>query len=295
MGPDAAPVVSAASSPNGDLANAPARKRVGHEGAEHLVARPAEGGLGSGVPLEHHAAAVDLDEGVRAPARRRSSRWASSDRARARRAVRSGLAVHAPPTPPASPCRASCRPSTCRAVRRPPRQPSEFVDHGCALQPASAAGPRGRGGYRVNLGTGRLPVQGFAHGGAVGDATPAPPLVDRSHPDAAVYRACRGRGHRYRAEAGMGGQGPATGGAGAARTVVDPGAHPGQPAALRPRLRPRARRGGRRHRRRRVGHRRGVGRPHRRSGHGRRQHLRRRGGPGDPHPPGPLRPGRTGA
>ena len=176
-------------------------------------------------------------------------------------------------------------------ARVPPQQPSQFVDHRCALQPASAAGPRGRGGVSGQSRHGAAPIQGFPRRGV-----PAGTWVDggRPPPGSAVYRACRGRGHRHRAEAGMGGEGPATGRGGPAGAVVHSGPIPDNPlryvlvyaleldgggvaivdagwdtdeawyALLRGR-----RRGG--------------------------QHQRRPGRAGHPHPPRPLRAGRSGA
>ena len=110
----------------------------------------------------------------------------------------------------------------------------------------------------------------------------------------AVYRACRGRGHRHSAEGRVGRPGHATGRAGAARAVVHSGPHPRQSAALRAGLRPRARRGRRGPGRRRVEHRRGLDGAERRAGRRRRQHHRRTGGDGHPHPSRPLRAGRPG-
>ena len=88
--------------------------------------------------------------------------------------------------------------------------------------------PRGTRGLRVNLGTDHPRYKDFRRwaGGAAAPARrPAPPGVrhrSRTAGPAAVYRACRGRRHRNRAEAGVGGQGPATRRAGPARAVVDP-------------------------------------------------------------------------
>ena len=65
--------------------------------------------------------------------------------------------------------------------------------------------------------------------------------------------------------------------------------------SLRAGLRPRARRGGCGPGRCRLEHRGGLVRPQRRAGRRRREHVRRPGGDGHPHPSRPLRAGRPGA
>ena len=214
-------------------------------------------GLGAGVPLDDDPAAVDLDEGVRAPGEEPVEAPVVVDPVRG--PVGRPLAARVTDRPSSRPLGAGAATATVR-VRRP------WV---CAPTGFCCRTPR-TGRVSGQSRHGRTPHTRISTAGAV---VPAPHAVDRP-PRTAVYRACRGRGHRNRAEAGMGGQGPATGGAGPARAVVDPGAHPRQSAPLRARLRPRARRRRRRHRRRRLGHRRGVGVADLGTGDGRRQHRR---------------------
>ena len=249
-GPEAAPVVSAASRPNGVLAKGPGRK-------ESVTNVPSTSSR-----RQPNAASAPPFHSTTVPPRSISTKASGHPATRRRAAGRRRRSS-------ARPGRAG-RPWSCGSRRRGlpggPRQPSEFVDHQCALQPAPLRVP----GTGV-AGQSRQPersVQGPCRITAVAAAVhrPATPVAAGGAIDGragrGVYRACRGRGDGNRPEAGVGGQHPAPGGTGAPGAVVHPGAHSGQSAALRAGVRPRARRRRGGHRRRRLGHRRGLGRPH---------------------------------